>query len=69
MSKLLLPLTAIPPCVRESIDVCLKAHGLSLSPELLTELGNNVAQGLYSIDEQPETGLAAAIIERRGILP
>lgn len=54
MSKLILPLAEVPACVRESIDVCLKAHGLSLSPELLLELGNNVAQGLYSIDEQLE---------------
>lgn len=54
MSKLVLQLAEVPACVSESIDVCLKAHGLSLSRELLVELGNNVAQGLYSIDQQLE---------------
>lgn len=50
MTRLLLPLVEIPPCVRESLRVCLKAHDIELPEEVLVECGNNVAQGLFSID-------------------
>lgn len=52
--RITLPLRAAPACLSESIAVTLRAHGLSLSAEILRELGNNLAQALVSLDENPD---------------
>lgn len=53
MTRLLLPLAEMPACITDSVRVCLAAHGLTLSEEVLVELGRNAAQALISIDETP----------------
>ena len=54
-AKVVMKLAEMPACIRDSIRTCLAAHGMTLSPELLVELGNNVAQGLTSLDEGLDT--------------
>lgn len=49
-----LPLAAMPAAISESVAVALKAHGLSFSPDLLSEIGRNVAQALCALDETPD---------------
>lgn len=65
MSRMVLPVSEIPGVIRESTRCVLVAHGFAIVDkrgalitderleQLLRELGNNVAQGLYSIDETP----------------
>jgi hypothetical protein len=41
-----LPMADMPAAISDSIAVTLKAHGLSLSPDVLRELGTNTAEML-----------------------
>lgn len=66
MTKVHLPLQAIPAVITDSAPTVLAAHGfiiadnngVPLTPErahaLYLELGRNVSQALTSIDENPE---------------
>jgi hypothetical protein len=45
-----LPMADMPAAISESIAVTLKAHGLSLSPDILREIGNNTTQALCALD-------------------
>jgi len=61
VSKMTLPLAAMPAAISQSVADVLKVHGLTLTPDLLRELGNNVTQALYGLDvslglEEPSVG-------------
>lgn len=51
MTKMTLPMVEMPGVIRESVRAVLCVHGLTLSPDLLREIGNNTTQALYGIDE------------------
>lgn len=50
-ARMTLPVAAMPAAIADTVAVTLRAHGLSLSPELLSELGRNTTQALYALDE------------------
>lgn len=50
MTKMILPVAAMPSAISESIAVTLRAHGLTFSPELLAEIGRNTTQALFAYD-------------------
>lgn len=50
MIKMTLPMASMPSVIRESIATALLAHGLTLSDDMLDELGRNVTQALWSLD-------------------
>lgn len=57
-----LPVAKMPAVISASTETTLAAHALKLSPDVLRELGNNIAQALYSLDlaafggpEEPST--------------
>ena len=50
MTTMRLPLAKVPAVISESAATTLRAHALELSPELVRELGRNVAQALLSLD-------------------
>lgn len=59
-----LPVKEMPAAISESVELVLKAHGLSLSPDLLSEIGRNTTQALFSLDEgltRPDTGELLAV--------
>jgi hypothetical protein len=51
LSTVKLPLAAMPAVIADGIATTLLARGLTLSPDMLRELGRNVAQTLCAIDE------------------
>lgn len=65
MIKMTLPMAAMSSVISESIASALKAHGLSFSPELLDELGNNVTQALWVLD--PTDGEHPSVADRLAV--
>lgn len=51
MTKMTLPMARMPAAIAESVAAVLNVHGLSLSPDLLSEIGNNTTQALFALDE------------------
>lgn len=51
MSQMKLPMAQCPSVISESVAKVLLVHGVTLAPDILNELGRNVTQALYSLDE------------------
>lgn len=51
-----LPMHSIPAVISQSVRDVLAVHGIILPCAVLAELGNNVTQALFSIDQNPANG-------------
>ncbi len=67
MTKMTLPMEQMPSAISESVTAVLQAHGLTLSPELLRELGNNVTQALWALDPSDGDIKEPAVAERLSV--
>ena len=63
MSRFHLEVREMPGVITESARAVFAAHGLTVTPEILREIGNNATQALASIDENPENWPATDSIE------
>lgn len=49
--RITIPLKQSPAVIVESARAVLAFHGIAITEDQLRELGNNIAQGLVSLDE------------------
>lgn len=64
-TRMTLPMDKMPSAIAESVATTLRAHGLTLSPELLREIGNNTTQALWDLEESGAFGIEQPTIGER----